>query len=236
MKKTLIALFALSSIAMAVTRTVDITSTTGSDFNTDWETILSDIGYVYGNDYTLTLNVTGGLAASGANAYIMQLTDTTGGNRYLVNQNNGADVYFGINTRTAAQGKNDMPSGWTNTFTLSANGDTTTLTEALNEVLCSWTMTDATHSGSRAWNNSLTLTISYTEAQGTVVQYSYGSSTAAIDKFVMPTTSLDLNDFSVKNGIVLNGSNGRLSVTPEPATATLSLLALAGLCARRRRH
>lgn len=235
MKKTLIALLALSSIAMAVTRTADITSASGSDFNSDWETILSDIGYVYGNDYTLTLNVTGGLAASGPNAYIMQLTNTTEGNRYLVNQNSGADVYFGINTRTATQGKNDMPSNWKNTFTLSKDGDTTTLTEAVNEELCSWTMTNANNSGSRAWNNSLTLTISYTEAQGTVVQYSYGSPTNAIDKFVMPTTSLDLNDFSVKDGIVLNGANGRLTVTPEPATAALSLLALAGLAARRRR-
>lgn len=39
-----------------------------------------------------------------------------------------------------------------------------------------------------------------------------------------------------ENGVIIAGKITGSPATPEPATATLSLLALAGLCARRRRH
>ncbi|MCQ2365274.1 MAG: hypothetical protein MJ051_06965 [Akkermansia sp.] len=44
------------------------------------------------------------------------------------------------------------------------------------------------------------------------------------------------NGSNISGGEVITVSNIQLSYIPEPATATLSLLALAGLAARRRRH
>lgn len=49
---------------------------------------------------------------------------------------------------------------------------------------------------------------------------------------VMSDTGLQTAKLSLSN----DKKTLKLTVTPEPATATLSLLALAGLCARRRRH
>ena len=229
MKKTLIAILALGCIAMAEEdpNIVEITSTSGSNFNTDWSTTLQSSGWEKGDSYVLTLYVTGGLGTGG----VMKLDDSC----YLVTQNGAqANVYFGLNSSNS----NSFADGWNNNWTTGYDSESLTLTRtATTYPAASWTMNDAgSSSATRAWGNTWAITITG-DSEQTIIEYMYNDANTRTDRFVL-SKDFDLSKFSFTNtGAVLSG-DGVLMVTkavPEPATGSLSLLALAGLCARRRR-
>lgn len=224
MKKTLIALMVLAGVAMAVEPVeVDITSTTGTEFNADWNTTLVNSGWEQGDSYTLYLQVTGNIN----DGQFMKLAD----NCWLVTQTSGGP-YFGVNTA----GNNRVTKSDVTFQSVTEGFSEVRVLTAGDNPLAAWSQNGGgTASETRAWNNDLLVTINYDAKTGTLVQYTYGG-TVVEDRFVMPDVSLDLSVFAVRNAVSLGG--GSLFVTkavPEPATGTLSLLALAGLAARRRR-
>ncbi len=91
----------------------------------------------------------------------------------------------------------------------------------------------------------LTCYISFSDQSGKITTYSGALTTAPRDPY--PFTTLNINtdyvkEFEVYNSSMSEQDAAKFSVTlltgesvPEPTTATLSLLALAGLAARRRR-
>ncbi len=211
MKKTLIALAAL---AMASVANADITSgpTYGGNF---W---ISDFDFTF------------------------QLTDTQ-----VADMQQNSTVY----TLAAYWGSDPSDGAGANIFTLSYTSDGITLTAgrgALNE-----SASDTTTATWKAWStlqNSTNVVVVYSGLQAGVT---YTVDTTGANGNNGQNVSLLLGDTTLATGKTYNGNmNGNDSTpqsyfntaftpattgenAPEPATATLSLLALAGLAARRRR-
>lgn len=224
MKKTLIALLALGGLAMAAEKTITIDATTGTDFNTDWVTTLQQSGWQMGDEYSLSFAVTGGLG----NGQFMKLAD----NSWLVSQTSGGP-FFGVNT---AGNHEVTKSDWT--FSKLTDPIEVRVLTAGEQPLAGWSQNaNGSASAKRDWGGLLMVEIDYRKDAGTTVQYSYYED-ALLDQFVMPTTSFDLEKFVMNTGTQLSGW-GQLNVNhsevPEPTTGALSLLALAGLCIRRRK-
>ncbi len=241
MKKTLIALMALAGVACA-----NSTEYTNDDFNTWYATAISATSYVAGNDYTLTFtlgawpSVTGDYASIGYNSgFLIQLTENWG----LFTQ---AGQYLAFDDSTT----NDRP-GLTTSDKTYTSSNTTTATGSLAQGTEGWFYT---------WNNGTnqqndtTFVISRSEGVDTITISKGNNSIAnftitgdsplnaafySIPDFYESNRGDDAGKsfgFNVKSAtFAANGTISTLTV-PEPATATLSLLALCGLAARRRRH
>ena len=239
MKKTLIALMALAGVACA-----NSTEYTNDDFNTWYATAISATSYVAGNDYTLTFtlgewpSVTGTQASIGhRSGFLIQLTENWG----LYTQ---AGEYLAFDDSTT----NDRPSLTTSDKTYTST-NTTKATGSLAQGTEGWFYKN---NGTNQQNDT-TFVISRSEGVDTIT-ISKGDNTIA-DFTITGDSPLnaafysipDIYDsdsgadagksfgFNVKSAtFAANGTTSTLTV-PEPATATLSLLALAGLAARRRR-
>lgn len=245
MKKTIIALMALAGVAMADTLVLDDASwvTTGTAYVTDgtiatgftnWQ--VDSVSYTLGEiinytqEDTLTFSFDAKSNGSGNSMLTLALIGTknaivVGHGTYdkpadeiqaAVTDNLTANGYGFANTNRGDDAQ--LTAGATLSGGMPAGGATTTI------------------SGSIAWDGdtyALTLSSSAVEA---VMTYDLGLTTLDLSKIVV---TLEGGNGENTTGDWAMASMSNLTIStpavPEPTTATLSLLALAGLAARRRR-
>ena len=218
MKKTLIALMALAGIASA-----DATALTGADFNSALTLELERVNYdvaTWDSTYHLTCEMNSGIPYDANGAII-----TLSAGYYLVSQ---AHSYFGLNTVPNNSLTTDTGSF---TFTASESNVYTYTSTTNGEKIVTWARnSENSNAGTRSLGNLLTLNLVY-NGKDTVFSINYGGSDIT-DTFVWTDYQLDLSQVELASGAGLKSMS---VLIPEPATATLSLLALCGLAARRRR-
>ena len=227
MKKTLIALMALAGIACgADSITLDINS-----FNSSIQEIAADYSPTsYTLEFTIDSLTYNGTRFSG---FVLRLADNWGiftqSNQHIGLDNTDA----GDRTWVTATETEGSTKTWT--YTDSTKLDSWLVNAALDGTSVEL---DVTSEGS-----SITLT----NNSGTFI-IETGYSVALSD--VVLVTEDKMKDYGSANGVDVNNFKGVASISnatltytattnnavPEPATATLSLLALAGLAARRRRR
>ena len=236
MKKTLITLLALCGVAAA--------ENYHGTLNTDLTEAITSSGYTVGDDFTMSVQLQFWLS----DAHVRQTSLTLGDTFHIVAQKMGSwsNVYLGftpsstngtdpgnVNLTRSTSGKIDSYSF---TATESVTGPDGWITRAGNTV----------GGATQTWQFlGSTLTLTYTaETQTTVLDFDF---TTIVDDaqngIARPTDrdhlivtvkgiEMDANDISFADNVT--GRNVAFTV-PEPTTATLSLLALAGLAVRRRR-
>lgn len=244
MKKTLITLFALAACAQAVEPVVydNLLGTTdgwtmGSDrdrnlfvVNTADKTLTltnSNWGQSYATctlDETLSHNGYSNLSFSvtmnsgDAKSYSFALVGTE--NAIVIGSNYDGKLLYGVSDNITASAYS-FTANFDRHSNALVDGTELTTTFAAN--------TDYVISGVSSFDTdtqSLTLTLSINNSETAVIS---GLSLVNVDKLVFTGDGAN-------NTTNVTVSNLSITGVPEPATATLSLLALAGLAARRRRH
>ena len=241
MKKTFITLLALAGVAMGETITYDIMADqenwqlgcgrySAPSFNADGSIEGSGWGQMYANyrfDSAITLTEWQTLEfsydiTSKSNNAIHSFTFETASTKVMIGNVAYDNQTLGLGTTTTSSNNGYIAAGgW---------GTTVTATAMTNQAGANFAYTPSTAynvSGSITLKeNSYVMTIKVNDIEYTTVDLGADFSLTGV------VFSLDGNN-NVGTGTQL--SNLSLRVIPEPATATLSLLALAGLCARRRR-
>ena len=240
MKKTIIALLTLSGVAFAADFTND-------EFGTWYTNAISDTLYQAGDDYTLTFTLGAWPQATDSDAgnvgyrsgMIITLTSAknwglfTQAGQYLAFDNSGTNdrgnlvtssgTYASSNTSEATGSVAKGVEGWFYSLGSTGNQEGVTFTIA------------------RA---NLVDTITITKGAVKIANFTItGDSALDASTYEMPdiyTNNEKSFGFDVKSAtFTANGVTRDISTptpaVPEPTTATLSLLALAGLAARRRR-
>lgn len=240
MKKTIVALMALAGVTMA-----DETPTLYSgDFSWSSSTPLT---FTFEGDSPLTVTATSNY---GYKAF------TTATDAYLTQTYEATDTRPAITTplsQTYTPARNVGTEGsWTLTLTIKNEGEQSLQISAL-------TLSAFTFSGQGDFNNGvqdITFTVAKSETTigSTDVAFPSGGANNG-DSPTLGDYGVTLTPFTIeqgKNAIItitasekvdrngtfvgLQGISFTTNVVPEPTTATLSLLALAGLAARRRRR
>ena len=234
MKKTLITLLALCGVAAAENYHGSLT--------TDLKKAITDSGYTVGDDFTMSVQLQFWLSDAATRQTSLTLGDTF----HIVAQKTGSwsKVYLGF-TPSSTNGTDpgavnltrDTSGNYSFTATESATGPDGWITRAGNTV----------GGATQTWQFlGSTLTLTYTaETQTTVLDFDFTTIVNDDENQIYRPTDrdhlivtvkgieMDANDISFANNVT--GRNVAFAVVPEPTTATLSLLALAGLAARRRR-
>lgn len=236
MKKTLIAIMALASMAHA--STIITFGGLGGDYSfvTDAHTINDVTSYSAqlsdGNSFTLTPSASklwggakdGSPEGTWLNTTALEDLNTTLGTSYSATDFGlGSTMYF------TAPGNNNSFSTLTFDFSNANVGDSITMYAMVT-----------------ACNNNLT-NFSVSGLDSLAVSYATNSSdgfsdTAAFSQGVKQITMIKITGEITDSNVVLNPSGNKsgfqsvaYQIVPEPSTAVLSLLALAGLAVRRRR-
>ncbi|MBQ8376866.1 MAG: PEP-CTERM sorting domain-containing protein [Akkermansia sp.] len=254
MKKTLITLLALAGVAAAATTTVTdlTTSVTSGNVTYTAPTTTGGEGSFSGAGIWES---GGGSRAHGALTFTLNLTDlaklTTQTNLVTVDSSDDIGLIWG-----QYNGEWGIAGNWQGN--LWANNGTSFV--SLGTLMAdAWSVADNATDGFI----TLTMTVANTEgAQGGMQLYKAGSNTSyyttsglgssnntSIDAFKFDTSLIE--NVAVTSGWVAGGTasglgsnlettftsahGGKVALVPEPTTATLSLLALCGLAARRRR-
>lgn len=254
MKKTIIALMALAGVAAAET-----TDLLASDANWNFSApdkisikdgVLDNTGhwnsgyanYVLPNAITLNSNLSLELS------YTMTFTNTSDVAATVALHSSSDVLAFGAETYNG--GSNDAPLciGYTTAAAaISANAITFVASNAYGYIFDSATtidtgktagiksgtdVTTVSHNITEiiAWNNTEQKFIATISIDGEVARTQILGDSYTLKKISVATAGNN-TDWRSQPSF----SNMQLKVVPEPATATLSLLALAGLCARRRR-
>ena len=112
------------------------------------------------------------------------------------------------------------------------------------DLLDSWVSLSPTYAGGNVTDAdkkqpgivNLSVTVDVTSAGSTITLGMANGAKAVIETaYVLDANDLEFTSLDIGTSAVVFSANGQTVVIPEPATATLSLLALAGLAARRRR-
>ena len=248
MKKTIIALLALGSMAMADVVLTDAVMTLGSAETKNFET--TDVLY---HDSTVTMSMELDIAAlksaletSGVQKKNYLLGNFSVALNSTANGDAGALVIY-----TSSSASNKTSSIWAsgNKSTGSANvGGATYLSTLLeSDAWANATGAALTLSVKVADNADEALTgiyLTLADKDGNLTEYSNTTNAIRWSSF-NPTygvTGVQTGELTKKAYIfntdvtATNAKALNAAILPEPATATLSLLALAGLAARRRRH
>ena len=222
MKKTLIALMALAGVAMGA-------NTTGADLQTLLTTVLTKSGYTVAGKfaYTLSFTMVENIPYHGSTNgnYIMKLEDSY----YLQSYNHEK---WGLGA-----GENSV-TGDTNSYTFTKNtaGTEYTYTSKEGSLIYTWARNAAnSQDENRSYGNPAAVSVKL-ESDGTdsILTLSYNG-TNIDDIFVFKGKEFDLAAIGIASKPGLSNASITIKSIPEPTTATLSLLALAGLAARRRR-
>ena len=237
MKKTIVALLALSGVTFASD------DYTYSEFNDWYKTAIEAASYTAGDDYSLTFTLGAWPEAvdpsAGSIIYRsgMIITLTSSKNWGLFTQ---AGRYLAFDDSDT----NDRGSLATSTETY-GSGNTTEATGSLAQGTEGWFYSLGTTSGNQegvtftiAREND-TDTITITKGTTKIANFTIiGDSALDAATYEIPSIYTDQNkdfNFGVQSAtFTANNVTSNIAV-PEPTTATLSLLALAGLAARRRR-
>ncbi len=213
MKKTLIALLALSGVASAET---------GTEFNAALAESITLNNYVSGSAFSVEFELYVKNHMDGNTGFV-QFAD----NGWIANQ---AHSYFGINTSDS----NSITEA-TGAYSKEIDGNNYTYTaSAISPLWCQNPSLNGSESRGSVWSNddNLSVTIA-TDGTDSWVTLSYGDTSPIVDTWKFTGVVLDATDIKLDDNLSVVSSN--INLVPEPATATLSLLALAGLAARRRR-
>ena len=224
MKKTLIALMALASVAMGETPAV-------VNYNLGQAITLS--GYETGDAFSMSFTITGHEKFGN---YDTRTVLTLGDGLYLITQ---VGNYMGINTK---DNSNDGMQNKASSLVTDAANKVHTLTVE-GKATPTWLSYNDKANGTAAYGLlNATFTLS-TDGTDSTIFIDFDGANEYDTKFVMTGYVLNANTFNIADDtfkyVVANSSftaGGNTYLIPEPATATLSLLALAGLAARRRRR
>ena len=183
--------------------------------NQDIENLISTADYELGDAYTLEFTITGGVGDG--HHTILTLTDN-----WTLNTEIGRYIGFSVATTNGIGGNYGDLTNTTRTNPFIAS---------IAEDAEGWVY-DSQAAGNLG---DVVVTLAYNGGNTTALTLKKNGSTW-VDATLL--TAIDLTDVKVESA-VSGVKNATLSVTsvavPEPTTATLSLLALAGLAARRRR-
>lgn len=223
MKKALITLIALAGVASAETTAY---------VNNELKNAITLSGYNTGDAFAMTFTITGH-DSYGNNGVgnIITLDDSL----YLMTQ---LGNFVGINTVSAS---NVSVENLKDSLTTDPSEKVHTLTMT-GKATPAWLSYASDASGTQAYGiKNATFTIS-TDGTDSIVFIDYDGENEYSTKLVMTGYVLNANKLTLSEdgyNLAISDSTfvagGNTYLIPEPATATLSLLALAGLAARRRR-
>ena len=246
MKKTIITFLAICGVAAAA-------ENYHGSLTSDLTSAITASGYTAGDDFTMSVQLQYWMDNSDTRQTSLTLGDTF----HIVSQKIGSwsNVYLGftpsstngtdpgaVNLTRSTSGNTDS---YTFTATATATGPDGWITRAANTVNAE--TGEVTWGATQTWQFlGATLTLSYTaETKTSVLDFDFTTiENDAANGIARPTDrdnlivtvkgiEIDANDISFASDVT--GRNVSFAVVPEPTTATLSLLALAGLAARRRR-
>ena len=263
MKKTLIALMALASVASAESVSLETQIVKGEEtyaLFSDWQDIYnawnvdtnpSQNGTQYNTDVIETVNT---YTTSASLSFYVSVSDLLGGDQLIAGQKYELDTFSWVGSDNGYYTGGDrtvtitnltstssvsvaMPGVNTKTVTVTAPA-ATPLTFVAGDLLQITLTGVADDPATTETNETANVYIPYIDAVNG--NHVLGSSSS------LNSTGTDLNYWHVDGnnqgnawhkGLKTNAPIVQLTAhaIPEPATATLSLLALAGLCARRRR-
>ncbi len=237
MKKTLIALLALAGVAAAAEPTWsydDPTIQAGSytlkmDNWTTGDSTLYD--YLYGvfvEGGTLTFNLNINYTGSNCGYYQALLHVGKKDTGFSIYANGGPNLIVSEkhNTGVGYEFSTDMGTG-DHVVTITLQGDATTRKADVSVVVDSGT--ELTKVDSLDWAK-----MEWDTASGEAAKYSINNVAPGWENY--NDNNKAANSTTLQSGsVAYTVGTGKAYLVPEPATATLSLLALAGLAARRRR-
>ncbi len=245
MKKTLITLAALAMASVA-SAAITTNSYTAADFGTDksnsngsWKVLTLDTTLDYATNWTLSATFTIGSAnyngwGTPAFATGNDIFSGSGLQIYLAN-NKYPDDYADSSLAGEPTGEKALRSKWFNSehnsgvMTGTKSGDILTLTYSYDKASDQLTIGYSLDRAGTIYHDNLSNDTWY-KATGSVVK---PAEISELSTGILGLDGWSIGSITTTYGVADPATGG--GAIPEPATATLSLLALAGLAARRRR-